>query len=94
MLDKINKCSFLDEESHKILSTVTMKLENLQLQNKKKLFQSTKTSVSLTFDFCFEVVAFDLIFSKYLSFFIPFNESFLYRMKTFNFKDPFFIYFR
>ena len=71
-----------------------MKLENLQLQNKKKLFQSTKISVSLTFDFCFEVVAFDLIFLKYLSFFIPFNESFLYPIKTFNFKDPFFIYFR
>ena len=62
MLDKINKCSFLDEESHKILSTVTMKLENLQLQNKKKLFQSTKISMSLTFDFYFEVVAFDLLF--------------------------------
>ena len=36
MLDKINKCSFLDEESHKMLSTVTKKLENLQLQNKKQ----------------------------------------------------------
>ena len=34
MLGKINKCSFLDEESHKMLSTVTKKLENLQLQNK------------------------------------------------------------
>ena len=34
MLDKINKCSFLDEERHKMLSTVTKKLENLQLQNK------------------------------------------------------------
>ena len=32
MLDKINKCSFLDEV---IKSTVTKKLENLQLQNKK-----------------------------------------------------------
>ena len=31
MLDKI-KCSFLDEESHKLLSTVIKKLENLQLQ--------------------------------------------------------------
>ena len=29
MLDKINKCSFLDEERHKMLSTVTKKLENL-----------------------------------------------------------------
>ena len=36
MLDKINNCSFLDEESHKMLSTVTKKLENLQLQNKKQ----------------------------------------------------------
>ena len=36
MLDKINKCSLLDEESHKILSTVTKKLENVQLQNKKQ----------------------------------------------------------
>ena len=36
MLDKINKCSFLDEERHKMLSTVTKKLENLQLQNKIK----------------------------------------------------------
>ena len=36
MLDKINKCSFLDEERHKMLSTVTKKLENLQLQNKKQ----------------------------------------------------------
>ena len=36
MLDKI-KCSFLDEESHKMLSTVTKKLENLQLQNKKQM---------------------------------------------------------
>ena len=33
-LDKINKCSFLDEES--LLSTVTKKLENLQFQNKKQ----------------------------------------------------------
>ena len=31
ILDKINKCSFLDEESYKILSTVTKKLENSQL---------------------------------------------------------------
>ena len=37
MLDKINKCSFLDEESHKMLSTATKKLENLQLQNKAKV---------------------------------------------------------
>ena len=36
MLDKINKFSFLDEKSHKMLSTVTKKLENLQLQNKKQ----------------------------------------------------------
>ena len=36
MLDKINECSFLDEESHKIVSTVTKKLENLHLQNKKQ----------------------------------------------------------
>ena len=36
MLDKINKCSFLDEERHKMLSTVTKKLENLQLQNKNQ----------------------------------------------------------
>ena len=55
MLDNINNCSFSDEESHKTLSTVTKKLENLQLQNKKQL---------LTFDFCFEVVAFDLLFFK------------------------------
>ena len=49
-LDKINKCSFLDEESRKMLSTVTKKLENLQFQNKKQKsitscfswFQSTK----------------------------------------------------
>ena len=59
MLDKINKCSFLDEESHKMLSAVTKKLENLQLQNKKQKsitsyyswFQSTTISMSLTFDF-------------------------------------------
>ena len=31
MLAKIIKCSFLDEESHKMLSTVTKQLENLQL---------------------------------------------------------------
>ena len=36
MLDKISKCSFLDKESHKMLSTVTKNLENLQLQNKKQ----------------------------------------------------------
>ena len=36
MLDKI-KCSFLDEESHKMLPTVTKNLENLQLQNKKQM---------------------------------------------------------
>ena len=36
MLDKI-KCSFLDEESHQMLSTVIKKLENLQLQNKKQM---------------------------------------------------------
>ena len=36
MLDKINRCSFRDEESHKMLSTVTKKLENLQHQNKKQ----------------------------------------------------------
>ena len=36
MLDKINKCSLLDEKSHKMLSTVTKKFENLQLQNKKQ----------------------------------------------------------
>ena len=29
MLEKINKCYFLDEESHKMLSTVSKKLENL-----------------------------------------------------------------
>ena len=29
MLDKINKCSFLDKESYKMLSTVTKKLESL-----------------------------------------------------------------
>ena len=70
MLDKINKCSFLDEESHKMLSTVTKKLGNVLLQNKKQKsiisyfswFQSTKISVLLTFDFCFEVVTFELFF--------------------------------
>ena len=36
MLDKFNKCSSLDEESHKMLSTATKKLENLQLPNKKQ----------------------------------------------------------
>ena len=36
MLDKI-KCSFLDEESHKMLPTVTKNLENLLLQNKKQM---------------------------------------------------------
>ena len=36
MLDKINKCSFLDEESRKTFFTVTKKLENLQLQNEKE----------------------------------------------------------
>ena len=35
MLDKINKCFLLVEESDKMLSTVTKKLENLQIQNKK-----------------------------------------------------------
>ena len=72
MLDKINTCSFLDEESHKMLSTVNKKLENLQLQNRKQKsiksyfswFQSAKISMLLTFDFCFEVVAFDLLFLK------------------------------
>ena len=71
MLDKINNCSFLDEESHKMLSTVTKKLENLQLQNKKQKsityfswFQSTKISLLLTLDFCFEIVAFDLLFLR------------------------------
>ena len=69
MLDKINRCSFWDEESHKMLSTVTKKLENLQHQNKKQKsityfswFQSTKIPVLLTLDFCFEVVTFDLLF--------------------------------
>ena len=70
MLDKINKSSFLDEESHKMLSTVTKKLQNLQLQNKKQKsstsyfswFQLTKLSLLLTFDYCFEVVAFDCYF--------------------------------
>ena len=71
MLGKINKCSFLDEESQKMLATVIKKLENLQLQNKKQKlityfswFQSTKISVLLTFDFCFEIVPFDLLFLK------------------------------
>ena len=36
MLEKNNKCSFLDEGSHKMLSAVTKELENLQLQNKKQ----------------------------------------------------------
>ena len=36
MLGKINKYSFLDEESHKKFSTVTKRLENLHLQNKKQ----------------------------------------------------------
>ena len=36
MLDKINECSFLDDESHKTVSTVARKLENLQLANKKQ----------------------------------------------------------
>ena len=36
MLNNINKSSILDEESHKMLSAVTKKLENLQLQNKNK----------------------------------------------------------
>ena len=36
MLDKINKCTSLDEESYEMLSTATKKLENLQLQNKQK----------------------------------------------------------
>ena len=31
-----NNCSFVDEESHKIISTVTKKLEILQLQNKEQ----------------------------------------------------------
>ena len=35
MLDKINKCFLLVEEGDKMLSTVTKKLENLQIQNKK-----------------------------------------------------------
>ena len=36
ILDKIKNCSFLDETSRKMLSTVTKKLENLQLQNTKQ----------------------------------------------------------
>ena len=44
----------------------------------------------LTFDFCFEVVAFDL----FLKFFISFNVSFIYPMKPVNFKDPLLTYFR
>ena len=72
MLGKINKYSFLDEESHKKLSTVSQRLGNLHLQNKKQKsiasyfswFQSTKILMLLTFDFCFEVVAFDLLFLK------------------------------
>ena len=36
MLDQINKCSCLDEESYEMLSTATKKLGNLQLQNKKQ----------------------------------------------------------
>ena len=35
-MDKVNKCSFLNEESHKMLSTVTKVVRNLQLQNKKQ----------------------------------------------------------
>ena len=31
----MNNCSFLDQESHKLLSTVTKQLENLQLEKKK-----------------------------------------------------------
>ena len=33
----MNNCSFLDEESHKLLSTVTKQLENLQLEKKKQM---------------------------------------------------------
>ena len=36
ILDKIKNCSFLDETRRKMLSTVTKKLENLQLQNTKQ----------------------------------------------------------
>ena len=36
MLEKNNKYYFLDEESDKRLSTVTKKLEKLQLPNKKQ----------------------------------------------------------
>ena len=68
ILDKINKCCFLDEESHKMLSTVNKKLENLRLQNKNQKsityfsrFQSTKISILLTIKICFEIVAFDLL---------------------------------
>ena len=36
LLDKINKCFFLDEKSHKLFSTATKKSENLQRQNRNQ----------------------------------------------------------
>ena len=36
LLDKINKCFFLDEKSHKMFSTATKKSENLQRQNRNQ----------------------------------------------------------
>ena len=47
MFDKINKCYFLNDESHKMLSTVTRKLKNFQLANKKKFDKITLNLILL-----------------------------------------------
>ena len=36
MLDKIKRCSALDDESQEMLSIITKKIEDLQLANKKQ----------------------------------------------------------
>ena len=36
MLDKIKKCSFLDDESQTMLSTLTGQFHNLQIKDKKE----------------------------------------------------------
>ena len=79
LLDKINKCFFLDEKSHKMFSTATKKSENLQRQNRNQnsttsyfsWFQSTKISMLLTFDFCVEVVALYLLKTFFITLTCP-----------------------
>ena len=92
MQDTIDKYYFLDEESNKMLSTVTKKLENLQLQNKKQNSIQNNSVIDFWFLFWSSSIWLDIFEIK--TFFISFNVSFLYSMKSVNFKDPFLIYFR